>query len=579
MPADAAERARRLRDRVTAIGLEALAFTPPAKVEGVLRRWRPSGGLESDKAAIAVALATDLVMFAPSASGKTALDRLLHSRRPASADEAAAIAALRRLRFRLLTIHDVEAPGVLRVADLATGESLRLFDDDIPSAAVGVSITARLVPTGFADGHVVFGPIAPLDAAGRAVAMGFVRPGPRGLSNSHRCAEAVYRHVVRHGGPWPSLEIEGFPYGPEDTALDAIAHAWAGLPPEAEPPPDSLAAARSLADLDTVIDALATAVLAREHQRADLAEAYARVAAVQMETLQRRATSGFGGDTPTLDTVAAVIGQAIAAGELPPTVRALFDALRRRVRVAPAGGGDAALDRLVQRIQALRAKTVEQGCTEQEALAAAAKVGELLDRYGLSLSEIDLRRQACEGIGIETGRRRTGPIDDCVPTIAVFSDCRSWSERTADGAIRHVFFGLPADVEAAHYLYDLIAATFATETAAFKGSAVYGGLDSGGRRSATNSFQVGLARGIADKLMDMHRAREDAMVRATGRDLVPIKTAVVADELDKLGLSFTVKRPGRRRVLADAYHAGQDAGRRFDYRPALKAGAGRRARR
>ena len=45
----------------------------------------------------------------------------------------------------------------------------------------------------------------------------------------------------------------------------------------------------------------------------------------------------------------------------------------------------ATFDRLRQRIQALRAKTVANGCTEGEALAAAAKVAELLDRYDLSL--------------------------------------------------------------------------------------------------------------------------------------------------------------------------------------------------
>ena len=60
---------------------------------------------------------------------------------------------------------------------------------------------------------------------------------------------------------------------------------------------------------------------------------------------------------------------------------------------------------------------MEQGCTEQEALAAAEKVAELLDRYGLSLSELDFKEQACEGASIETERRRAGPVDDCVPAV------------------------------------------------------------------------------------------------------------------------------------------------------------------
>jgi hypothetical protein len=39
----------------------------------------------------------------------------------------------------------------------------------------------------------------------------------------------------------------------------------------------------------------------------------------------------------------------------------------------------AELDKLKTRIQALRAKTIDNGCTEEEALSAAAKVAELLD--------------------------------------------------------------------------------------------------------------------------------------------------------------------------------------------------------
>ena len=41
----------------------------------------------------------------------------------------------------------------------------------------------------------------------------------------------------------------------------------------------------------------------------------------------------------------------------------------------------AAFDRLKTRIQGLRAKTTDNGCTEAEVLSTAAKVAELLDRY------------------------------------------------------------------------------------------------------------------------------------------------------------------------------------------------------
>ncbi len=136
--------------------------------------------------------------------------------------------------------------------------------------------------------------------------------------------------------------------------------------------------------------------------------------------------------------------------------------------------------------------------------------------------------------------------------------------------IRHVFFGLPADVEAAHFLYDLIGVTFDTETARFKAGAIYADLETGERRNAVNSFQIGLLQGIGGKLKAMKAERDTVMRKSSGRDLVPLKTSVIDDELAKLGLSFHVKSHGRRkRLLADAYAAGQIAGYQFEARAGI----------
>ena len=223
----------------------------------------------------------------------------------------------------------------------------------------------------------------------------------------------------------------------------------------------------------------------------------------------------------------------------------------------------------VQRIQALRAKTVDQGCKEQEALASANKVAELLDRYGLSLSEIELRRQACEGFGIDSGRRRRGVFDACSPSIAAFCDCNVWGETTPAGSLSQVFFGLPADVEAAHFRYDLIGMAIDTETAVQTWHPLY---RLGNRRAphAVNSFQTGLSHGIGGKQKAMEAARDTSNRTSSGRDLVPLKTSVIDDELAKLGLSFHATSRGRRnRVLADAYEAGQIAGYQCEVRAGI----------
>ena len=581
---DPLHHARRLLVLISEFGVEAMTFTTKPKVEDTAHQWLARANLDphdpqsADSVAQALMLALELATFAPSLSGSTAVDRLVRQRKPSNGEERAALEALQRASFRLLRIRSLEHDGVLLVEDLATGKTLSILDRDIPVAATGIALAARLCPLpGGIFGTV--GPLTPLDDAALDVAMGFVRPG-KGLANPQRCAVAVYRHVVRHGAPqilglnhFPETEDDPSHFESEDTELNSLAHAWAKLSSDAEPPSGSVNAARSLTSADCLVDALVSSIAARRGGKSRLADAYSRLASIQMETMQRRAAVGFGADAAPLDRVSAAIERGIAGKRLSSEVRALFDHLRRLLLVtadAGARNGDDDLARVVQRIQALRAKTVDQGCTEQEALASANKVAELLDRYGLSLSEIELRRQACEGFGIDTGRRRRGVFDACVPSIAAFCDCKVWGETTPAGSLRHVFFGLPADVEAAHFLYDLIGVTFDTETARFKTATIYANLETAEHRNAVNSFQTGLSHGIGGKLKAMKAERDTSNRTSSGRDLVPLKTSIIDDELAKLGLSFHATNRGRRkRVLADAYEAGHIAGYQFEVRAGI----------
>ncbi len=159
------------------------------------------------------------------------------------------------------------------------------------------------------------------------------------------------------------------------------------------------------------------------------------------------------------------------------------------------------LDKLKVRIQALRAKTIDNGCTEEEALSAAAKVAELLDRYDLSLTDVELRAAPCERRVYETHRKKRIPLDDCIGAIAHFCDCRVWREKNAAGESSYVFFGLRPDIEVAHYLTELIDSAVRAGLGRFKTSAEYGRFRHQERHLANASFALGMVASIADKLM------------------------------------------------------------------------------
>jgi len=227
---------------------------------------------------------------------------------------------------------------------------------------------------------------------------------------------------------------------------------------------------------------------------------------------------------------------------------------------------------LLARIQALRSKTTDRGCTEQEAMAAAAKVAELLDRHGLSLSALELQAQPCERAELATGRSRIGPYDECGPAVAAYFDCCFWFETDPEGRLRHVFFGLPGDVQAAAYLMHLIARAFETEANRYRAGPEYTRGRGGRRRALHTSFMLGLSQGVQARLRTMQAERDAAVQASSGRSLVLAKAGVVEAEVAKLGLRFRTRNPAERRVDPGAFDAGHDAGQRFEVRPGLTGG-------
>jgi hypothetical protein len=219
----------------------------------------------------------------------------------------------------------------------------------------------------------------------------------------------------------------------------------------------------------------------------------------------------------------------------------------------------AALDKLKLRIQALRAKTVDNGCTEDEALSAAAKVAELLDRYDLSLTDIDIREAPCERREYETYRKKRIPLDDCIGAVANFCDCRVWREKNQAGESRYVFFGLRSDIEVAHYLTELIDAAVRSELGRYKTTPDYRRFRHNERHLANASFALGMVASIADKLTAM-KASRDQINQSTGRGLVVLKASIIDAEFDKLDLNLRAARGTGRMVSLTAYEAGGVAG-------------------
>jgi len=217
-------------DRLSALSAEALAFVARDKANAMARQWLGGtlSAVQAPQWPVAQSLAMELALSVPSVMGTTAFDRLARAMKGRSPDDIAAAALLRRSRIRLARISG-------RIfEDLASGDILRLvptpFSDDI-----GDSVSLGLFTTIDDTQIAAVRPLVPLDDAALALARSFVRPGTLGLGNDVRCADAIYRHIVRNGvAPAATAGAPGgrkpkLPFRPDENRLDALAAAWAKL--------------------------------------------------------------------------------------------------------------------------------------------------------------------------------------------------------------------------------------------------------------------------------------------------------------------------------------------------------------
>ena len=245
------------------------------------------------------------------------------------------------------------------------------------------------------------------------------------------------------------------------------------------------------------------------------------------------------------------------------------------------------LDDIKRKISALAQKTVENGCTEHETMAAMAMVGRLLQSYNLTMDECDVRKSLCVTIHIPVDGAKRGPIDTCVnPLTALFNGvcwfARDWTEQGRQ--TKYAFFIQSQDAEALRYLFAVIDSAIENGAKQYKRSADYAMLDKVDKRKATSSFQRGLAHRVAERLREMRRendaavkAARDAGVaagKATGTDLIVLKGKLIREEFAKEGVKLrTATSRGQRIGNHDAYYSGRAAGDNVNLNRPLGNGA------
>lgn len=203
--------------------------------------------------------------------------------------------------------------------------------------------------------------------------------------------------------------------------------------------------------------------------------------------------------------------------------------------------------KMLDRVRALLAKTMANGCTEGETMAALDKARELMAAY--EINESDVLPETERARIHATGKDDPYSIKSRLAMgVAGFTRCRVW--KNARNGI--TFCGLDSDVEFATWLLETLATFVHRELKAFRAKMKREGNPT--PRIVSSSFVHGCAGRIYARLQELTPAEQ------TGRGLVVSRNALIDAAMADAGIRIGKASKSRPRIDSRAYAAGRAAG-------------------
>ena len=204
---------------------------------------------------------------------------------------------------------------------------------------------------------------------------------------------------------------------------------------------------------------------------------------------------------------------------------------------------------LIERIRKLKQLTTARGCSEAEAMAAAAKVAALMKQAGLTDAMVDAEQ--CGSYSMTGGRSVRRAV---WTAIAHYTNTALITVRcTGEKGCIPTFVGYGGGPEVADYLRVVCDRAIERETRQFKAGTFYRRRRSRKtRRVAVHEFTIGLCSRIIDKLADLFADQVSEDMR---RSAVALRDDLYTD-------THTVSIAARADRYSEAVAAGAAAGGR-----------------
>jgi hypothetical protein len=218
-------------------------------------------------------------------------------------------------------------------------------------------------------------------------------------------------------------------------------------------------------------------------------------------------------------------------------------------------------ENVLNKIRALLAKTMDNGCSEAEAMAALGKTQAMKDAYAVTEAELNLTKEEKAILRREPpGTKDPHRIKwQLLWGVSKFCNCKSWRNRRDEGG--GLVFWLPSDAQFATWLLDTLANFVQLELVNFLTDAAPSNED---RAQAIRGFVMGCCDRIRDRLIELVE-KSATVASSNARALVVVKDAAVQAKLDELGIHLCAGGGSCGAFDSSSYQAGSAAGNRASF--------------
>lgn len=204
------------------------------------------------------------------------------------------------------------------------------------------------------------------------------------------------------------------------------------------------------------------------------------------------------------------------------------------------------IEALKARIRAMQARTTARGCTEAEALAATAKVLEMMREHGLTDEQV-----ACGSVTVSLGRQKRTQVDRLWGLVAEVCHCESYIQTAWREPLAMVYTGRLPWPDVAAWMHGVVTGATARAMRDFTKTPVYRARRTDRTRAAARlHFLTAFVDGLTLKLRRL--MGEDAAGQARAGDIAIARRALANIEFGKAKPIARPKATGAFAAVADA---------------------------